>query len=142
MDFGDGSQQSLGAISGSTTVQHTYATSGTFSVSATALDASGFTEQVGTSLTILPAQPPAVTIAVSNNNPSVGETVILTATASGATSTILSYQWNLGANAVPPTAETTATSSPSPTRRPAPRSSLSASSRPPAPAATARRRWS
>ncbi len=107
MDFGDGSQQSLGAISGSTTVQHTYTTSGTFSVSATALDASGFTEQVGTSLTILPAQPPAVTIAVSNNNPSVGETVILTATASGATSTILSYQWNLGANAVPPTAETT-----------------------------------
>ena len=58
-------------------------------------------------MTILPAQPPAVTISVSNTNPSVGETVILTATASGATSTILSYQWNLGANAVPPTAETT-----------------------------------
>ena len=107
MDFGDGSQQSLGAISGSTTVQHTYGTSGTFSVRATAIDASGFSEQVGTSLTILPAQPPAVTITASNNNPSVGETVILTATASGATSTILSYQWNLGANAVPPTAETT-----------------------------------
>jgi hypothetical protein len=107
VDFGDGQQQSLGALSGSTTVQHTYGTSGSFSVKATALDASGFTEQVATSVTILPAQPPAVTISVSNPNPSIGETVILTATASGATSTILSYQWNLGANAVPPTAETT-----------------------------------
>jgi hypothetical protein len=107
VDFGDGQQQSLGALSGSTTVQHTYGSSGSFSVKATALDASGFSEQVATSVTILPAQPPAVTISVSNPNPSIGETVILTATASGATSTILSYQWNLGANAVPPTAETT-----------------------------------
>lgn len=107
IDFGDGSSQGLGALSGSTTVQHTYNTSGSFTVTATASDASGFSEQVATSVTILPAQPPAVTISVSNPNPSVGETVILTATASGATSTILSYQWNLGANAVPPTAETT-----------------------------------
>ena len=107
LDFGDGSSQGLGALSGSTTVQHTYNTSGAFTVTATASDASGFSEQVATSVTILPAQPPAVTISVSNPNPSVGETVILTATASGATSTILSYQWNLGANAVPPTAETT-----------------------------------
>jgi hypothetical protein len=107
LDFGDGSSQQLGALSGSTTVQHTYNTSGSFTVTATASDASGFSEQVATSVTILPAQPPAVTISVSNPNPAVGETVILTATASGATSTILSYQWNLGANAVPPTAQTT-----------------------------------
>jgi hypothetical protein len=107
IDFGDGSRQSLGALSGSTTVQHTYSTAGTFTPTATATEASGFTETVSTSLTILPGQPPAVTITASNNNPSVGETVILTANVSGNTSTILRYEWNFGANAVPPTAETT-----------------------------------
>jgi Bacterial Ig-like domain (group 1)/PKD domain len=107
IDFGDGTSQQLGALSGSTTVQHTYNTSGSFTVTATATDASGFSEQVATSITILPAQPPAVTITASNPNPGVGETVILTATASGATSTILSYQWDLGANATPPNAQTT-----------------------------------
>jgi hypothetical protein len=104
IDFGDGSRQSLGALSGSTIVQHTYSTAGTFTPTATATEASGFTETVSTSLTILPGQPPAVTITASNNNPSVGETVILTANVSGNTSTILRYEWNFGANAVPPTA--------------------------------------
>lgn len=107
VDFGDGRQQSLGAISGSTTVQHTYDEPGTYTVRATAVEASGFSEQVSTSITILPGQPPAVTITASNNNPSVGETVILTAQVSGATSTILRYEWNFGAGAVPATAETT-----------------------------------
>src|SRR5262249_35092911 len=38
VDFGDGKQQSLGAISGSTTIQHVYSDSGTFTVRATATD--------------------------------------------------------------------------------------------------------
>jgi hypothetical protein len=107
VDFGDGTQQSLGAISASTTVQHTYAESGTYAVRATAAEASGFSESVSTVVTILPGQPPAVIITASNNNPSVGETVILTAQVSGATSTVLRYEWNFGSGAVPPTAETT-----------------------------------
>jgi hypothetical protein len=107
IDFGDGDRRSLGAISGPTTIQHTYNEAGTFSVSATAIEASGFTETVSTAVTILPGQPPAVIITASNNNPSVGETVIFTATVSGATSTVLRYEWNFGANAIPPTAETT-----------------------------------
>ncbi len=107
VDFGDGSQQSLGAISGSTTVQHTYAEAGTYTVRATATEASGFTEQVATSITILPGQPPAVIITASNNNPSLGETVIFTATVSGATSTILRYEWDFGNGAEPRTAQTT-----------------------------------
>jgi PKD domain-containing protein/Big-like domain-containing protein len=106
IDFGDGHQQSLGAISGSTTVQHTYTTEGTYNVRATATDASGFTEQVSTSITILPGQPPSVVITASNNNPSVGETVIFTATASGATSTIVRYEWDFGGG-IPATASTT-----------------------------------
>ena len=108
MDFGDGSQQSLGAISGSTTVQHTYGDVGhVLGAGHRRWMRAASANRSARLVTILPAQPPAVTITASNNNPSVGETVILTATASGATSTILSYQWNLGANAVPPTAETT-----------------------------------
>jgi hypothetical protein len=107
VDFGDGTSQPLGALSGSTTVQHTYNSAGSFTVTATATDASGFSEQVATSITILPAQPPAVTISASNPSPAIGETIILTATAAGATSTILSYQWNLGAGASPATAQTT-----------------------------------
>src|SRR5262245_28250015 len=62
VSFGDGTSQSLGAISGNTTVQHIFALPDTYVVRATATDASGFTEQVSTSITILPAQPPAVTI--------------------------------------------------------------------------------
>jgi hypothetical protein len=107
IDFGDGSKESLGALSGQTTVQHTYTTSGTFSVRATAVDASGFSETVATSITILPGQPPAVTITASNSSPTIGETVLLTATVNGATSSILKYDWNFGAGAVTPTAETT-----------------------------------
>lgn len=107
VDFGDGRSQSLGAISGSTTVQHTYSESNTYTVRATAIEASGFTEQVSTSITVLPGQPPAVIITASNNNPTIGETVIFTATVSGATSTIIRYEWNFGNGAVPPTAETT-----------------------------------
>jgi len=107
LNFGDGDQRSLGAISGSTTIQHTYTEAGTYTVSATATEASGFSETVSTAVTILPGQPPAVIITASNNNPSVGEVVIFTATVSGATSTVLRYEWNFGANAVPGTAVTT-----------------------------------
>jgi hypothetical protein len=96
VDFGDGARQSLGALSGSTTVPHTFTTPGTFTVTAVATEASGFTEQVSTSITILPGQPPGVTITPSNNRPTVGETVILTANVTGATSTILRYEWTFG----------------------------------------------
>jgi mucin-2 len=107
IDFGDGSRRSLGAISGSTTINHTYDEPGTYNVKATAIEASGFSEQVSTDISVLPGQPPAVTITASNNNPSVGETVILTAQVSGATSTVVRYEWNFGSGAIPASAETT-----------------------------------
>ncbi len=101
IDFGDGRTQSLGAISGSTTFPHTYVEAGTYTVTATATDSSGFSEPVRTAVTVLPGQPPSVIVTPSNSNPSVGETVILTAQVSGNTSTIISYEWNFGADAVP-----------------------------------------
>ena len=107
IDFGDGETRSLGAISQPTPIQHTYLEAGTYPVRVTAVEASGFTEQVGTAITILPGQPPSIIITASNNNPSVGETVIFTATVQGATSTIQRYEWDFGAGAVPQTATTT-----------------------------------
>ncbi len=106
VNFGDGGQQSLGAISGSTTIQHTYTEANTYVVRATATDATGFTEQVSTSITILPAQPPSVTIQ-GPQTARVGETVLFTANVQGATSTILRYEWDFGTGAVPPSVTTT-----------------------------------
>lgn len=96
VDYGDGDQQSLGALSGSTTVQHTYTESGTYAVTATATEASGFSEQVATSVTILPGQPPGVVLTPSNTSPTVNQIITITATVSGATSTIQEYQWDFG----------------------------------------------
>jgi hypothetical protein len=107
VNFGDGTNRSLGALSGSTTVQHTYAEAGTYVARATAREATGFTESVATSLTVLPGQPPGVTITASNTTPTVGETVILTANVTGATSTIQRYEWTFGAGADRPSAVTT-----------------------------------
>ena len=107
VDFGDGTRRNLGAVSGSTTISHTYNEAGTYQVSATATEASGFTETVSTVVTILPGQPPSVIVTVSDQNPSVGETVTVTATVSGNTSTIQRYEWNFGSGAVPQTAVTT-----------------------------------
>jgi hypothetical protein len=107
VNFGDGTTRSLGALSGSTTVQHTYSEAGSYTARATAREASGFTESVATSLTVLPGQPPGVTIMASNSAPTVGETVILTANVTGATSTIQRYEWTFGAGADRPSAVTT-----------------------------------
>jgi hypothetical protein len=94
VDFGDGARSSLGAISASTPVQHSYVEAGTYRASATATEASGFTETVATFVTILPQQPPGVIIQASPTNPVPNQTVIFTAVVSGATSTILRYEWS------------------------------------------------
>jgi hypothetical protein len=99
ISWGDGRTQSLGAISAQTSVTHVYEEDGLYTVVATATDASGFTEQVQTSVLVLAAQPPTVSVNVSNPNPLVGEIVTVTATVSGQTSAIIRYEWNFGAGA-------------------------------------------
>jgi hypothetical protein len=105
LDFGDGRSQNLGPITGTATVPHTYQDEGTFTVSATASDASGCAERVSTAITILPAQPPTVTI-TAPQSATVNTNVIVSANVSGATSTIIRYEWNFGPDAVPPTVST------------------------------------
>lgn len=105
IDFGDGQRSSLGALSASTPVQHIYTEAGTFRAAATATDSSGFAETVATFVTILPQQPPSVIIQASPTNPVPGQTVIFTASVSGATSTILRYEWTFEGGS-PPSATT------------------------------------
>ncbi len=100
VDFGDSKQISLGAISGNTTIQHTYLEANTYTVRATATDASGFTEQVSTSVTILPAQAPSVTIS-GPQTAKIGDSVLFVANVTGAISTIQQYQWDFGDGANP-----------------------------------------
>jgi hypothetical protein len=106
VSWGDGSSQSLGALSGSTTVDHIYAEPGSYTVRATATDTSNFSESVSTSITILPAQPPTVTLNAPTTA-TVGQAVRITATVSGNTSTIIRYEWSFGADADRATAVTT-----------------------------------
>ena len=106
LDFGDGTVRSLGAISGSTPVPHTYDTEGTYTVTATAADAAGCTERISTALTILPAQPPDVRITLPQTA-RVNESVLVSATVTGATSTVVRYEWSFGPDAIPSTVSTT-----------------------------------
>jgi hypothetical protein len=106
VDFGDGSRQNLGAISGNTVIPHIYDDEGSYVVNAIATEASGFQESVTTGVTVLPAQPPSVIVTANNNTPAINETIILTAQVSGNTSTIVRYEWNFGSGANPQTAVT------------------------------------
>jgi hypothetical protein len=96
VEFGDGARQSLGALSGSTTLSHIYTNPGTYSASATATEATGDVTTVATAITILPAQPPGVIIQVSDTTPTPSQIVTLTANVSGATSTVIRYEWDFG----------------------------------------------
>jgi hypothetical protein len=99
VNWGDGSSTRLGAISQPTPVQHTYDEPGTYTVTATASDASGFSEPASTSVRVLPAQPPSVTLTATNSTPTIGEAVQITANVSGATSSIVQYEWTFGPGA-------------------------------------------
>jgi hypothetical protein len=107
VNWGDGSVQNLGAVTGSTTVNHTYRNEGDYNVTVTANDASGETATVSTAVNVLPQQPPSVTVTASDSNPNVGEIITLTASVSGASSTIQRYTWDLGTCATPANVQTT-----------------------------------
>jgi PKD repeat protein len=96
VDWGDGSRQSLGALSGSITVSHIYRDPGTYTVSATATTTLGDSETVATAVTVLPVQPPSVIIVASDNTAIIGQVITFTASVSGAVSTIQQYTWNFG----------------------------------------------
>jgi hypothetical protein len=103
LDFGDGESRSLGAISGSITRTHVYEEEGTFIVTATATDTSGFAESVSTDVFVVPQQPPSVLLSASDTTPTVNQIITFTATVSGNTSSIQSYVWDFGDGTAPQT---------------------------------------
>jgi len=62
VDWGDGTTQSLGAVTGNAVVSHVYRRVGTFLVSGTVTDASGNRNTVSTSTTVIPVARPTVVV--------------------------------------------------------------------------------
>ena len=93
IDFGDGERRSLGALSGSRTLQKVYARKGTYQVTVTVVDTGGETSTATTTLTV-EERVISVTLTASPTNPAVNAVVQFTATTTG--TNIVSYNWNLG----------------------------------------------
>ncbi len=93
IDFGDGERRSLGALTGTRTVQKVYARKGTYVVTVSATDTGGEVTTASTSVTV-EERVINVTLTASPTNPTVNQVVQFTATASG--TNIVSYNWNLG----------------------------------------------
>ena len=107
VSWGDGQSTSLGAVSADTTIAHVYNEAGTFTVTATATDASNNTERVSTNVTVLPGQPPTVEVTAAPSSAALNQNVRFSARVTGNTSAIVRYEWNFDAGAVPPTLTTT-----------------------------------
>jgi PKD repeat protein len=98
LDFGDGSQQSLGAITGRTQVSHTYGRAGAYSVTAFVTDSQGLTSETRIVVTVNERSPLPVSLTASPNPVSLATSsglVTLTATVTGAVGG-LTYFWNFG----------------------------------------------
>lgn len=94
IDFDDGKRVSLGALNGSATVPHTFTTSGTFTISVTARDASGVTARASVPVEVFPAVP--FTLEVSASSGRVNTPITITATPPVGSPVILGYEWNVG----------------------------------------------
>jgi PKD repeat protein len=100
IDYGDGDFEDLGPISGSTSVAHVYASSGTQSVTVTLTDTTGQQVTQVLSLVVLASSPMSVTLSVTPNPATVNTAVTLQAVVSGSTLTIQSYDWDFGDSTV------------------------------------------
>jgi hypothetical protein len=95
IDFGDGTDLSLGAIQGSTTVQHAYSNTDVrnFTIRVTVTDSLGFQTSAATVIVVQPQPPLSVSI-TKGSTPSGGNTIYtLTATITPASTTVSNYQW-------------------------------------------------
>jgi PKD repeat protein len=84
VDFGDGTRRSYGAVTGTQSVQHTYQSSGTYLVTATATDAAGQSGTVSTSVSVT-RQSILVNLSVTPNPATVNQLVTVSANVTGST---------------------------------------------------------
>jgi hypothetical protein len=71
VDWGDGSIQDLGAVTGSAVVSHTYRAAGAYTIRATVTDANGYSVPVVSSVTVLPTTIP-ITLTPPTTQPGAG----------------------------------------------------------------------
>ena len=93
IDFGDGERRSLGALTGTRTLQKVYARRGSYVVTVTVVDTGGETTTAATTITV-EERVISVTLVASPPNPPVNSVVAFTATVSG--TNVISYSWNFG----------------------------------------------
>ena len=94
VNYGDGSSDNLGSVSGTISVQHVYDDEGSYTPTVTAVDSSG---QSVSASTVIFVQPLLVSVSASKGTPGVTTTpVTLTANVSPAGSSIASYSWTFG----------------------------------------------
>ncbi len=81
VDYGDGTSDSLGSLTGSTTVQHVYRSPGTYRVTATVTDVAGERGETATTVVIQAAQQPTLTLTLPVGNVTRGAPFTATVTA-------------------------------------------------------------
>lgn len=96
VNFGDGKSVNLGAISGTTTVQHQYDEDDTYTVRVTATDTLGGITSAATVIVVRPQPPLGVTINSTQIAASGTTTVTFTATVTPVTEVVSSYFWTFG----------------------------------------------
>jgi len=94
VNWGDGTSTNLGAISSSASVQHTYGSGGTYTVTGTATMADNSTEPaVSTSVSVGEF---SVSISSTNSTPSRGSSVTFTGATVPNTTQVNEYRWDFG----------------------------------------------
>jgi hypothetical protein len=98
MDYGDGTTQPLGAITGTTiALHHVYVASGTFTATLTATDSNGGVGKSATSVFVQNATPLAVSLTSSQVSSGGNTTVSFTATVVGlGNAVVVNYHWVFG----------------------------------------------
>lgn len=99
IEFGDGTQENLGAPTGATSISHTYARPGQYRVTATATDVQGLVGMSSIIIQVTERSSLTVALTATPNPVSVGGLtqglVEFTATATGVTG-IQSFEWDFG----------------------------------------------
>ena len=82
INWGDGQTRDLGVVTGSSIVSHVYNAPGTYSITATATDASGAVVTVASSVTVNPRPQPTVSLTAPTTTPTAGTDTTFTASVS------------------------------------------------------------
>lgn len=96
INFGDGQVQSLGSLTGSRSVSHTYVRAGTYRVEVTAVDTGGVVERAATTITVEQRAISVTILASPSLSPRVNTPVQFTATATSTSGNITGYSWSFG----------------------------------------------